>query len=88
MAQGAAGDLFRAAREGAFSWQAFRSGTAVCRTPFCLLKGKRPWPFGLLPLLLSASPRLRCQQRDMEEQQGEQRTSDIFDSPAGPALLC
>lgn len=31
---------------------------------------ERPWPSGSPPLL-------RCQQHDVEEQQGEQRTSDI-----------
>lgn len=51
MAQGTTGDLVWAAGEGAFSWQAFRFGTAACRFPSLSWKGS---VLGLLGCLLSS----------------------------------
>lgn len=51
MAQGTTGDLVSAAGEGAFSWKAYRFGTAACRFPSLSWKGN---VLGLLGCLLSS----------------------------------
>lgn len=86
MAQGAAGDLFRAAGEGAFSWHPFRYG-ASGGVPLLLPVLKGETSLAVLGCRLSSpalAPGCGVSSSDMEEQQGEQRTSDIFDFAGCP----